>query len=86
MLRLTSYMGGTLVRRDELRDVTTGTGNFRVDIPPGLPVSEQAGPSGTASRSESGNIPLQVACIVGRQAAAGTAKAARTILRRIGAR
>jgi hypothetical protein len=57
--------------------------------PPGtreLPVSEDATPSGTASRSESVTIPLQVASVVGRQAAAGTAKAARTILRRIGAR
>jgi hypothetical protein len=86
MLRLTSYIGVTPVRRDELREITTGTGNFRVDIPPGLPVSVEAGPSGTASRSESVNIPLQVASIVGRQATAGTAKAARTIMRRIGAR
>src|ERR1039457_259057 len=48
LLRLTSYMGGKAVRQYELRDSATGTGDFRVDIPSGLPVFEETGPFGDA--------------------------------------
>jgi hypothetical protein len=86
MLRLTSYLGGKPVWRDELRDITTAPGDFRVDIPPDLPVCEETGPFGSAGRPGPAGIPLQVASILARQAATGTAKAARNILRRVGTR
>lgn len=51
LLRLTSYLGGKPVQRDELRDITTTAGDFRVDIPPDLPVSEETGPTGRTGPS-----------------------------------
>jgi hypothetical protein len=89
LLRLTSYMGGKPVRQYELRDITTGTGDFRVDIPPGLPVFEETGPFGDApDAGPSGpvNIPLKVASEVARQVAAEATKAARNFLRRMNTR
>jgi hypothetical protein len=37
--RLTSYLGPRAVQRHELRDLSTDAGEFRVDIPSGLPVT-----------------------------------------------
>jgi hypothetical protein len=44
ILRLTSYIGDNPVQRYELRDVTTSVGDFRPEIPDGLPVVEQSRP------------------------------------------
>ncbi len=84
VLRLTSYLGGKPVRRDELRDLTVAAGDFAVNIPPGLPVSEEIRPYGQSGSSHPASVTLQVASILARQAATGTAKAVRGILRRIG--
>jgi hypothetical protein len=89
LLRLTSYMGGKPVRQYELRDITTGTGDFRVDIPPGLPTFEETGPFGDArdaGPSRPVNIPLKVASEVARQVATEATKAARNFLRRMNTR
>ncbi len=86
ILSLTSYLGGKPVRRDELRDITAAAGDFSVDIPPGLPVSGETGPSGPSGSAQPASIPLQVAGILARQAATETAKAPRGILRRLGPR
>jgi hypothetical protein len=89
LLRLTSYMGGKPVRRYDLRDVTTGTGDFSVGIPPGLPTVEETSPFGDVREtgpSQPVNIPLKVASVVAGQVAAEAAKAARNFLRRMNAR
>jgi hypothetical protein len=86
LLRLTSYLGGKPVRQYELRDITTRAGDFRIDIPPDLPVSDETGPSrhGTqAGPSWQANIPLKIASEVAGQVASQTAKAARNFLRRM---
>ena len=44
LLRLTSYIGTRVVQRLELRDVTTGTGDFQVEFPADLPVVEETRP------------------------------------------
>ena len=85
LLRLTSYLGGKPVRRDELRDITIESGGFRADIPSDLPVSEEKS-SPEPGGPYSANIPLTVARVVARQAATGAAKAARNILRRLDTR
>ncbi len=47
VLQLTSYIGANPVQRLELRDVTTDTGNFQVELPAGLPaIEEHAGTCG----------------------------------------
>lgn len=89
LLSLTSYMGGRPVRRYELRDITSGTGDFRVDIPPGLPAVEETSPFGDirdGGPPQHINIPLTVASVVARQAATEATKAARNFLRRMNAR
>lgn len=91
LLRLTSYLGGKPVLRYELRDITTGTGDFQIDIPPGLPVFEETGPSGDArdagpSQPVNINIPLKVASEVARQVATEATKAARNFMRRMNTR
>jgi hypothetical protein len=89
LLSLTSYLGGRPVWRHELRDITTGTGDFRVDIPPGLPIVEETSPFGHIRDGDPPqhiNIPLTVARVVGRQAATEATKAARHLLRRMTAR
>jgi hypothetical protein len=85
LLRLTSYLGGTPVQRDELRDITLEPGGFRADIPSDLPVSDENRPSEPAGHY-SVNIPLTVARVVAQQAATGAAQAARNILRRFDTR
>jgi hypothetical protein len=89
LLRLTSYLGGRPVRRDELRDITTGAGDFPVNIPPGLPLVEATDPFGDirdGGPPQSVNIPLKVASVVARQVATETTKAARNFLRRMNTR
>ena len=89
LLSLTSYLGGRPVWRHELRDITTGTGDFRVDIPPGLPIVKETDPFGRVRDGgppQHVNIPLAVAKVVGRQAATEATKAARHLLRRMTAR
>ena len=44
LLRLTSYIGTRAVQRLELPDVTTGTGDFQVELPADLPVVEETRP------------------------------------------
>jgi hypothetical protein len=85
LLRLTSYLGGTPVQRDELRDITLEPGGFRADIPSDLPGSDEDRPSEPAGHY-SVNIPLTVARAVAQQAATGAAQAARNILRRFDTR
>jgi hypothetical protein len=86
LLRLTSYLGGKPVRRYELRDITTGAGDFQVDIPPGMPTVEELSPFADARPPQPANIPLKVASVVARQAATEAAKAARNLLRRMDTR
>jgi hypothetical protein len=91
LLRLTSYIGGKQVRRYELLDITTGTGDFHVDIPPGLPTSEETSLFGDirhdgSSQPVTVNIPLKVASEVARQVATEATKAARNFLRRMNTR
>ncbi len=89
LLRLTSYIGGRTVRRYELRDIAVGPGDFRVDIPVDLPVSEETSPSRDARQtdpSQQANIPLKIASEVAGQVAAEAAKAARNFLRRMNTR
>jgi hypothetical protein len=53
ILSLTSYLGGKPVRRYELRDVTSGPGDFRVDLPSGLhaePEPDRPAPWGMLTR------------------------------------
>ena len=75
LLRLTSYLGGKPVRRGELTDISAAAGDFSVNLPPGLPVSEESGPSGQSGSSQPASIALQAASILARQAATETAKA-----------
>jgi hypothetical protein len=82
VLSLTSYLGGKPVRRYDLRDVTaTRPGDFRVDIPPDLPVEPE---TNLGDAEHPGNIPLKVAGAVAREAGEEAAKAARNLLRRLG--
>jgi hypothetical protein len=87
LLRLTSYLGGKPVRRYELQDITTGAGD-RVDIPPGMPTVEETQPLRRCQAPSAGQHPAE-----GRQrrrpagqAATETAKAARSLLRRMDTR
>jgi len=89
LLRLTSYLGGKPVRRHELRDITAGGGDFRIDIAPDLAVSDEDGPSRDARqarRSQPVNIPLKIASEVAGQVASEAAKTARNFLRRMNTR
>jgi hypothetical protein len=86
LLRLTSYLGGKPVRRCELRDITTKVGDFRIDIPADLPVSDETSPFEDAPQpgpSQSVNIPLKIASGVAGHIASEAAKAAKSFLRRI---
>ncbi len=80
LLSLTSYLGGTAVRRYELRDITGGAGDFRVHIPPGLRVEQEIGQA-DASRPVT---PLAVAGVVAREVGHQAARAARNFLRHWG--
>ena len=89
LLSLTSYLGGRPVRRLELRDIATGTGDFQVEIPPGLPTAEETISVGDCRHDgaqQHVNIPLTVASVVARQAATQATKAARNLLHRMNTR
>jgi hypothetical protein len=75
LLSLTSYLGGKPVWRYELRDVTHGAGDFRVAIPAGLPIIEEAGPSAHRPPHPA-SIPVKVAGAVAQQAVREATKAA----------
>lgn len=80
ILSLTSYLGGKPVRRFELRDVTSGPGDFRVDLPPGLhaePEPDPPAPMGDVT-------PLKLAGAVAQEVGKEAAKKAREFLRRLG--
>ena len=89
LLRLTTYAGGQPVRRYELRDVTAEVGEFRADLPPGLPTVEEDDP---VRRFRDGHPPPSInifqaaASAVGRQVAKETANVARNLLRRLDGR
>jgi hypothetical protein len=78
VLRLTSYAGGKPVRRYELRDVTTGSGDFHLNIPPGLRTVEETNPFADGGVPGPVSIPK-----VAREVAREAAKAASDFLRRI---
>ncbi len=79
-------LGGKPVRRCELRDITTGAGDFRIDITADLPVPDETSPSGDATQpgaSQSVNIPLKIASVVAGHVASEAAKAAKNFLLRM---
>jgi len=89
VLRLTSYIGAKPVRRYELQDITTSAGGFRVHIPADLPTVEETGPFDDVRQARPphpASIPLNVASLLARQAAAEAAKATRNLLRRVDTR
>jgi hypothetical protein len=73
VLSLTSYIGSTPVQRYELRDITTAAGDFQVDIPPDLPVTEA---SDRREPPPPSSLPLVIAAEIGRQAAKEAGKVA----------
>jgi hypothetical protein len=86
LLLLTAYAGGKPVRRYELRDITADAGEFRADLPPGLPTVEEEDPVRRfrdGHRPPSINIFQTAASAVGRQVAKEAANAARNLLRRL---
>src|SRR5260221_2142695 len=85
VLRLTSYIGSRAVRRCELRDITTGSGGFRVDLPAGLPTVEATWPFNDyrhAGPPRPAGLPPTIAGLVARHAAAEAAEAAPNLRRR----
>jgi len=89
VLRLTSYIGAKAVQRHELRDITTGSSDFQVDVPAGPPTVEENGPFDDfrhAGPPRPAGIPLNIAGLVARHAAAEAARAARSLWRRVDTR
>jgi len=89
VLRLTYYIGAKAVQRHELRDITSETGGFQVDLPAGLPTVEETGPFDDfkqAGAPRPASIPLNLAGLVARHAAAEAARAARNLWRRVDTR
>jgi hypothetical protein len=70
------------VRRYELRDITTGPGDFHLHIPPGLRTVEETNPVADGGVPGPVSIP-KVAGLVAREVAREATKAARDFLRRI---
>jgi hypothetical protein len=89
LLRLTTYAGARPVRRFELQDISAEAGEFRADLPPGLPVVAEDDP---VRRFRDGHPPPSInlfhsaASAVGRQAAKEAVNAARNLLRRLDGR
>ena len=84
IVRLTSYIGTKAVRRVELENLMPAAGAFQVDLPGDLPVTE-AGPLDDLSRSpRSRGQPPTLGGIIAREAAAGAARAAKNLFRRLG--
>jgi len=89
VLRLTYYIGAKAVQQHELRDITSGTGGFQVDLPAGLPTVEETGPFDDfrhADPPRPASIPLNIAGLVARHAAAEAARAVRNLWRRVDTR
>jgi hypothetical protein len=78
ILRLTCYLGPRPGQRQELRDLGTDIGDFRVDLPSGLPVTEDTSGSGDRPASP----PPSIASLAARQATARAARTARNLLSR----
>jgi hypothetical protein len=84
LLRLTSYIGAKAVKRVELENLMSAAGDFQVDLPGDLPVTE-AGPLDDLNRSpQSRGQPPTLGGIIAREAAAGAARAAKNLLGRLG--
>src|SRR5260221_4000347 len=89
VLHLTYYIGAKAVQRQELRDSTSETGGFQVDVPAGLPTVEETGPFDDfkqAGAPRPASIPLNLAGLIARHAAAEAARAARNLWRRVDTR
>jgi len=89
VLRLTYYIGAKAVQRQELRDSTSETGGFQVDLPAGLPTVEETGPFDDFKQARAprpARIPLNLAGLVARHAAAEAARAALNLWRRVDTR
>jgi hypothetical protein len=89
VLRLTYYIGAKAVQRHELRDITTETDGFQVDLPAGLPTVKETGPFDDfkpAGPPRLASIPVNLAGLVARHAAAEAARAARNLWRRVDTR
>jgi hypothetical protein len=82
ILRLTCYLGSRPVQRQELRDLATDGGDFRVDIPAGLPVTEDT----TGAGERQASPPPSIASLAARHATAHAARTARNLLGRFGPR
>ena len=85
LVRLTYYIGGKPVYRYELRDITPGAG-FEVELPPGLPVTEETSfreAFGDGQTTHPGEVLAGLAGLAARHAATGAAKAARNLLNRV---
>ena len=83
VLSLTSFLGDKPVRRYELRDVVVAQpGDFRVNIPPDLPVEPATSYSG-ADREPPPSTPLKLAGAVAQEVGKEAVKAARNFLRRL---
>jgi hypothetical protein len=83
IVRLTFYIGGTPVQKYELESLAALAGEFRVDLPTGLPVTE-AGPFDDFRSPGPGSPPLTLGRVLARQAAAGATRAARSLFDRLG--
>jgi hypothetical protein len=83
LARLTSYIGGMPVQKYEPDDLAVLAGEFRVDLPAGLPVTE-AGPFDDFRSPGTDGPPLTLPRVLARQAAAGAARAARNLFDRLG--
>jgi hypothetical protein len=85
IVRLTSYVGSKAVRRLELENLRLAAGDFQVDLPADLPVTD-AGHFDDFPRRDSPGPPPTLGSIIARQAAAGAARAAKNLLGRLGPR
>ena len=85
IVRLTSYIGGTPVQKYQLEDLAALAGEFRVDLPDGLPVAE-GGPFDDLRSPGPCGPPLTLGRVLARHAAAEATKAARSLFDRLGDR
>jgi hypothetical protein len=83
IVRLTSYIGGTPVQKYELENLEAVEGDFRVELPDGLPFTE-AGPLDDLRSAEPGGPPLTLGRVLARQAAAEVTRVARSLFDRLG--
>jgi hypothetical protein len=86
IVRLTSYIGTKAVRRLELENLLPAAGDFHVDLPADLPVTDAGRFDDFTSHPRSPGPPPTLGGIIAREAAAGAARAARNLLGRLGPR